>query len=247
MERNPPRRKSPKKKPSKKNPAKKSIDPSVRMWEWDPEIVQRMFAAAGELERRRDDGGDLFMVFLDPGGKIREEYCEEIEQQREIIGAIVGLRTFGTSAEIKFAQEILRQAISVLHWMFQQPNPIWACESSRDAAFKVSGEIVALEYKLISAGHYEDTLRQCGLEYDTETKMAVRKGRKGRPSIAINRFIFLQVIALESKFDGESLRLEIQRRLSRFFPTSELDAGPRGVIARVIENAKRPNVIRLND
>ncbi len=231
----------------KTTPKKKNSDPSVYLWEQDPEQVRRMFATAGELERRREDGDDLFMTFLDPDGILRKEYGEEIERQREILQAIVGLQTYGSSTDIKEAQDVLKSAILVLKWIYLQPGTRYDVDAPRITLNNIAVEMVGLAHRQMMSEHYEEMLRQHGLQYDSDAETAIRKGRRGRPSDAINGLILLQAIALGSKLDGQPLRDEIQRRLSRFFPVSALDTGPRGIIARVIENVNRPTNVRRNE
>lgn len=127
-----------------------------------------------------------------------------------------------------------------MDWIQQQPNASWDRDYPREAGNKVLGEVSRLGHRQMMAECREETLRQHGLKYDSERQMAIPLGGKGRPSLFINRMIGMQAIVLRSTYSKpEDLRKEIHRRLSRFFPIPESEAGERGKIARAIENAGR--------
>ncbi len=224
----------------KPTPKKKKSDPSVYLWEQKPEQIRKLFATFGEIERRWEDDEDLFMIFLDPDGKLREEYGEEIDKQREVIQAIVGLQTYGSTGVIREAQGILQMAAAVLNWLHRQPSTRWDKDSPGEAGNKVLEEVIRLNHVQMMAESYEETLRQHGLKFDSELMMAVPLGGRGRPSLFINRICGTMAIVLKDTYQTPDERnKEIYRRLSRFFPIPEEDAGPRGKIARASENALR--------
>jgi hypothetical protein len=212
-------------------------------WDIDPEKVRRAFAVIGEWENRREDGGDLFMLYLDPDGKLREEYGEEIYIQREVIQAIVGLQTYGSVSEIKEAQGILQMAALVLNWIHQQPSERWDPDAPGEAAKKVLEEVIRLNHVQIMAKNHEHVLDQNGLKYDPELEMAVSKGGRGRPSPFINRIAGTQAILLKAVYPSlKELQKEIHRRLSRFFSIPDDDAGLRNAIENATRGVpKRPN------
>jgi hypothetical protein len=82
-------------------------------------------------------------------------------------------------------------------------------------------------------------LERNGWRFDRETKKvyAVEKNR-GRNFLVL----CIQALSTEGRND-EGNRREIARFLSRFF-TDDLDPGPRGIIARAIENIKRQPIRR---
>jgi len=216
----------------RKSPPKMKSVSARSPWELPPEVVRRAFAVFGETELRRMDDDDIFMGVLDPGGKLREMCGAEIIDQREVIQAIVGLQKYGTVVEIKEIQGLLQLAALALRWLHRQPSARWDPDAPGETGNKVLEEVLRLNTVLVMAESHELTLRDHGLRFDPDAKMAISTER-GRPSPFINRIIGMQAIALRDTHPKpEDLQTEIHRRLSRFFLLSDDASGPRGTARR---------------
>ncbi|MHB8783766.1 MAG: hypothetical protein ACYDAX_10180 [Desulfobacteria bacterium] len=149
----------------------------------------------------------------------------------EFVAPIVYLADRGTSAALAAEIETLCAAAEILRR--HGPGPLHDPDRLEETAKRVESEIPRLERMRHCAAKAEELLRRHGWKFDAETgkvcEVAKRKGAELLPRI-------IQRLGIEHGKDADA-REKIKKELSPYF--EDLDAGPRGNIARALENLKR--------
>lgn len=97
-----------------------------------------------------------------------------------------------------------------------------------------------LEYHLKRALEAERILKEAGGAFDPNSKTVKIQGPNGRPVLLLNRCfvaLYAEMVAREGRGmpSMPKVRKDIAGVLQRYFPSEQLDSGPRRNIAKAIE------------
>lgn len=187
------------------------------------------------------DGWGSFCLLSDPLGAW-ESVCspERLAVDEPILGGIsaivapfVYLADVGTSDSLGAELDALRTSADILRR--RGPGPLHDPERLEETARRIEVELPRLERMRHAAATAEKLLVKHGWKFDSATGKA-RRAAKHKGGELLVRLI--QRLGVEGKHgDTPAGRAAIKRTLSPVFP--DLDAGPRGAIARALQNLER--------
>lgn len=155
----------------------------------------------------------------------------------ELLSPVAILQHLGTSAKIRRWLGTVKAAAAV-----NRDLPGIPAEERRENAKRFDLLEERLLYQLRGTSRAEEILAVSGWQFDPEENILKAKMVKGQPGNRPEIFLLRCIEAAADNFrklKGEPLREAIAEELWLYFPGDTLDKGPRGNIARALENYRR--------
>jgi|GEM_PF-4096701 len=166
------------------------------------------------------------------------ESNQHVSKRAELVGPLGALGLVGRSDDLRGKIEDVEKVIRGAKTIKVFNDPGW--EKSVDALETLLGQYQHFLDRVLAA---EDVLRENGLRLDREGKIKFVSSKREY----LNWFIvgiYSEYVGNDGPPENErimrAMRREIKKVIANFLPGVELDDGPRGNIARAIENYRSP-------